>query len=295
VASKGLQKLLRSRLAIGYLLILPALLIILFVNLYPIVLSIWYSLQSGSFGTFQYVGLANYRELFLDPNSWGSMSNTIRFAIPSVILQISLGMAIALFVRRSSRVSGIVRTAAIVPWTMGLFVTGLLWRYMFSTAFGVINVILLNIGLIKAPVDWLTNHAMASVIGVEVWRHLPFAFILLLAGLQTIPPELYEVAHVEGGRPWAVFWRVTLPMVKPVVLVVLLFQSIDALRAYAQVLALTRGGPGVETQLVSLYLYNQMFSYMKFGFASAGVLTLAVISLIISFFYVRTIFKASDI
>jgi len=295
VASKGLQKLLRSRLAIGYLLILPALLIILFVNLYPIVLSIWYSLQSGSFGTFQYVGLANYRELFLDPNSWGSMSNTIRFAIPSVILQISLGMAIALFVRRSSRVSGIVRTAAIVPWTMGLFVTGLLWRYMFSTAFGVINVILLNIGLIKAPVDWLTNHAMASVIGVEVWRHLPFAFILLLAGLQTIPPELYEVAHVEGGRPWAVFRRVTLPMVKPVVLVVLLFQSIDALRAYAQVLALTRGGPGVETQLVSLYLYNQMFSYMKFGFASAGVLTLAVISLIISFFYVRTIFKASDI
>ena len=292
---KGLRKLLRSRFVFGYILVAPALLTILFVNLYAIIMSIWYSQQSGSFGAFQYVGLGNYRELFLDPRFWGSLLHTLQFALPAVILQLSIGMAIALFVRHSSKLSSIVRTAAVVPWTMGLFVIGLIWRFMFNAVFGVINVLLLDIGLIGAPVDWLTNHAMASVIVVEVWRQLPFAFILLLAGLQTVPKDLYEVAHVEGGRPWGIFWRVTFPLTKPVVLVVLLFQSIDALRAYTQVFALTRGGPGEETQLASLYLFNQMFSYMRFGPASAGVLTLAVISLFVSYFYVRTIFKASDI
>jgi multiple sugar transport system permease protein len=277
----------------GWLMVAPASLLLLLVYAYPILRSFWLSLFTKNLGTQLepiFSGLNNYGRMMGDGRFWQSLENTIIFTSASVVLELVLGMAIALILHQAFQGRSLVRTVALLPWALPTALIGLAWAWIFNDQFGVWNDILERLSLIDTGINWLGNPitAMMAVIAADVWKTTPFISILLLAGLQSIAENLYEAHAMDGARPWQSFTQITLPLLMPQILIVLLFRFAGAFGVFDLIQVMTGGGPGGTTEVVSLYIYATIMRYLDFGYGAALVvvtfLLLVTVVLIGSFF-----------
>ncbi len=260
----------------GWILILPALLLLVLVFAYPIGRAFWLSLFTKNLGTHLqqvYSGLDNYGRMAFDGRFWHCLENTTLFTAVSVFLELVLGIGIALVLNQSFRGRGAVRTIAILPWALPTALIALAWAWIFNDQYGVWNDILRRLGLIHSGINWLGEPtlAMMAVIAAEVWKTTPFISILLLAGLQSIPSDLYEAHAIDGASPWQSFLRITLPLLMPQILIALLFRLAQAFGVFDLVAVMTGGGPAGATETVSLYVYATVMRYLDFGYGAALV------------------------
>jgi multiple sugar transport system permease protein len=255
-----------------WIFILPAVAYLLLFSLYPLVASLQLSLQEYDFQdrTFAWVGTANYAAILTDPEYRLAFRNTAVFTIATVALELVCGMALALFMTRPMIGKTVIRSLLILPMVTTPMVVGLMWRFMFNADFGPINFLLRKL-LGIAPVNWLGSSpwSLISLIVVDVWQWTPFAFLILYAGIQSIPDELLEAARIDGASPLSVFRYIMLPLLEPMITVVVLFRAIDSWRAFDTVFALTFGGPGRDSATLSFLAYLQGYAYSHLGLASA--------------------------
>ncbi len=282
-----------SEKQLGYLLVAPALFVIGAVAIYPILRALWLSLHEMhlKFGTPKFIGLKNYGELFSNPKYWKSVWNTIYFTGVSVFLEAVIGLGVALLMNRSFKGRGILRASVLIPWAIPTVISALMWKSMYNPQMGVLNDILLRIGVIDGPLAWLGSKqlAMWAAIIADVWKTTPFIALLILAGLQTIPQSLYEAARIDGASKWQQFKNITFPLVKHSLLVALLFRTLRAFRVFGLLRVLTGGGPASSTEVLSLRAYKTLFSYLHFGKGSATSVTVFVGVLIISYIYIKVL------
>jgi multiple sugar transport system permease protein len=261
---------------IGWLFVFPSVALLALVFAYPIGRAFWLSLFTRNLGTAlkpEFSGLENYSRMLIDGHFWRSLANTGVFTAASVTLEFLLGLGIALVLNQSFRGRGALRAIAILPWALPTALMGLVWAWIFNDQYGVWNDILLRLGLIKTGVNWLGEPtlAMLSVIAADVWKTTPFVSILLLAGLQSIPEDLYEAYSLDGATAWQSFQNITLPMLLPQILIALLFRFAQAFGAFDLIQVLTAGGPAGATETVSLYIYSTVMRYLDFGYGATLV------------------------
>jgi multiple sugar transport system permease protein len=273
----------------GWLLIIPAMLILAFVYAYPILRSFWLSLFTENLGTQLqpvFTGLSNYGRMIQDGRFWQTIANTMVFTLSTLILELILGMGIALVLNQAFRGRGAVRTIAILPWALPTALIATTWAWIFNDQFGVVNDLLLRLGIIQTGINWLGNPvpAMISVIIADVWKTTSFVAILLLAGLQSISNDLYEAHSIDGASPWQSFRQITLPLLMPQILIASLFRFAQAFGIFDLIQVMTGGGPGGATETVSIYIYATVMRYLDFGYGAALVvvtflLLIAVVAL----------------
>jgi multiple sugar transport system permease protein len=212
-----------------------------------------------------WAGLANYRRLLADARFWNALGNTAYFTVASVALELALGLAVALLLHRPLPARGLLRAVVLIPWALPVTVSARMWEWMLEVDHGVVN------ALLGARVNWLGSPAWAIhvAIATDVWKMTPFVALLLLAGLQAIPPELERAARVDGASAWTIFRRVTLPLLAPLLLMVVVFRTIDALRVFDAIYVLTGGGPGNSTETLSIYAYKILFQTLDLGYGAA--------------------------
>lgn len=275
----------RREARLAWWLIAPALATILLVALFPLLWTFWESvhlhdLRMPWLGR-PFIGAGNYAEAVRDPRFWAALGHTAFFTVVSVTLELGLGLVLALAMNRATRGRTIVRAAVLVPWAIPTVVSALLWRFIFDDQAGIVNAVLGNVGLIRQPIVWFIHADLAwiPVIVSDVWKTTPFVALLLLAGLQNIDPSLYEAARIDGASSWQQFRHVTLPLLKPAMLVALVFRTLDSVRVFDLVYVLTGGGPGTSTEPIALFTFNSLLQYLRFGYGSA----LSVITFVLSF------------
>lgn len=267
------SQLTRLRVRSAWIFMLPTLLTLLFVAGWPLMRTIWFSLTNASLSTLSFcdfIGLDNFILLAKDASWWQAVRNTLVFAIISVGFELMLGLGIALVLNAHFKGRAWVRTAMLIPWAIPTIVSAKMWRWMFNDVYGVVNHILLKIGLISKPLAWMADPdlAMTTIILVDVWKTTPFMALLLLAGLQMLPQECFEAARLDGIHPLRVFWRVTLPLLKPAIVVAVVFRTIDALRVFDLIYILTSGS--ADTMSMSVYARQQLFDFQNVGLGSAA-------------------------
>ncbi|WP_026735355.1 carbohydrate ABC transporter permease [Fischerella sp. PCC 9605] len=260
----------------AWILLTPALLLLLFVFAYPILRAFWLSVFTRNLGTELqpvFSGLDNYVRMAGDGRFWQSLWATTVFTTASVVSELLLGLLIALVLNQAFFGRGVVRTIAILPWALPTALIGLAWAWIFNDQFGVVNDILRRLGLIETGINWLGDPtlAMIAVIFADVWKTTPFISILLLAGLQSIPKDLYEAYSVDGANAWQNFRNITLPLLLPQILIAVLFRFAQAFGIFDLIAVMTGGGPGGATEVVSLYIYSTVMRYLDFGYGAALV------------------------
>lgn len=260
----------------GYLFLLPAALTLILVCLYPIFKNFYYSFREMSliFKTNSFIGFGNYNTLIHDVKFWNATQNTVIFTVATVFFEAIIGLLIAIIINKSFYGRGAVRAAVLVPWAIPTVVTALMWKWIYNSDFGVLNFILVKVGILQTNYNWLGNDlsSLICIIFADVWKTVPFITLLALSGLQTISLEVYEAAKIDGTSAWRTFISITMPMIKRVFLVAILLRALDAFRVYDLVYVLTNGGPGDSTEVLSTYTYKVLFSTGNFGYGS----TLAV-------------------
>jgi len=274
--------------ALPYLLIAPTIAVLLALSIYPLIYSVRISLQTDS-SAGPVWGLGNFRRLVADNFFWAAMAHTFIYAVVALVFEFFLGLALALLLNSSLRGRRFFRATLLVPMMIPTVVVGVVWRLMLNSNFGAINGLLRQLGVNTEQLTWTASPrlALAAVITVDVWQWTPFVFLVLLAGLQAIPQEPYEAARVDGSSSWQTFRHVTLPLLKPAILIVLLLRTMDLLRVFDQIFILTEGGPGFATETVSLYIYRSAFRFSDFGYACAMSFVLLLITNLISTIYIR--------
>src|SRR5215204_1079443 len=268
----------------------PSLIVMALVAAFPIGYAIWLSLNEYSVrvpGLSRFVGVDNYTEALGDSEFWDAFRNTFIFTGISVSIELVLGVAFALCMHQAFRGRAVLRATVLVPWAVLTFGVGLLWRSIFEPGLGFWSSMLSALGLPGADALWYgeDGYAMATIIFADVWKTAPFMALLILAGLQVIPEDVYDAAKVDGATAWQRFTRITLPLLRPAILVALLFRTLDALRVFDLPFALTRGSNGTTT--LSLYSYNHLTSNRLIGEGSAIAVLTFVIVMIVSFLYIR--------
>jgi multiple sugar transport system permease protein len=250
----------------GNKFVAPAVILLGLVTVYPLLSVLYLSLQRRLliFGIADFRGLDNYRFLLTDDRFWNALGNTVYFTAVSVTLELLLGLAVALLLNRSFRFKGMVTAVVLVPWAVPTVVSARMWEWIYNSEFGILNYIL------GVKINWLGSPfwAMHAAILMEVWKTTPFVVILLLAGLKVIPRELYQAGRIDGAGTWQLFRRITLPLLLPVVLVALIFRTLDAFRIFDSLYVLTGGGPANTTETLSIYAYKVLFQTLQFGYGS---------------------------
>jgi ABC-type sugar transport system permease subunit len=283
----------RQEARVAWWLVLPALLTILLVALFPLLWTAWESLHLHDLRMpwlgKPFVGLDNYVEALGDPRFWSALGHTAFFAVASVGLELLIGLWLALALNRAFRGRGLVRAAVLVPWAIPTVVSALLWRFMFEGQHGIVNAALVGAGVLREPVVWFIDPlaAWVPVILADVWKTTPFVALLLLAGLQNIDASLYEAARIDGASAWRQFRYVTLPLLKPAILVALIFRTLDAFRVFDLIYALTGGGPGTSTEPIALYTFNALLQNLQFGYGSALSVIVFLITFSLALLYIK--------
>jgi multiple sugar transport system permease protein len=264
--------------------LLPALLPVLLFTLYPVADALYTSLHQVIviFPVQPFVGLDNYRQVVLSPDFREAFINTVAFAAITTPLILIVGYGTARLLLAEFRGRGLVRALVILPWVLPGAISAVVWLWIFHPSWGLLNLLLYETGVIGRYIPWLTDPPLArlSVIVAFVWTQFPFASILLMAALSAIERALYEAAQVDGATLWQRFRYVTYPTIKPVLLVIAIYQSLVALTSYDLVYALTAGGPGTATTLLSFQIWKESFSMMNFGTGSAVGFILVALSLV---------------
>lgn len=262
---------LRLDRALPGLMLAPACIVLAALTLFPIGYVIYLSLTDLGVNTPDgaLVGLENYTTIFSDAAFWDSVRVTALFTGGAVAVEFLLGFGIALLLNRRLRGLGLVRTLMLLPMVMTPVIVGLTWRMLFSPIYGVFDYVLSLFGLPQP--DWLSNThtALASVIAVDVWQWTPFMFLLLTAGLHSLPSEPFEAARVDGAGRLNVFRYLTLPLMRNIIIIALIFRAIDAFDTFDIIWVLTNGGPGTATQTLTIYSYFQSFRWFNFGYGAA--------------------------
>lgn len=273
----------RQRVRAAWLFLAPMLVVLVLVAGWPLARTVWFGFTDATLadlGAHEFVGLLNYRFLLTDPDWWQAVRNTVFFTVVSVSLETLLGLAIALALDAHFRGRGLLRAAVLIPWAIPTVVSAKMWAWMFNDVFGIVNEVLLALGLIAKPVAWIASPdtAMAAVIAVDVWKTTPFMALLILAGLQMIPGDIYEAARVDGVHPVKVFFRITLPLLKPALAVAIIFRTLDALRIFDLIYVMTGNNRG--TMSMSVYARQQLVDFQDVGYGSAAAtLLFAIIAL----------------
>lgn len=280
---KPISRLTRQRVRAAWLFLTPMLVVLALVAGWPLAKTIAYGFTDASLidpASARFVGFDNFAYLLLDANWWTAVRNTVVFAVVSVSLETLLGLVIALALNAQFRGRGGLRAAILIPWAIPTVVSAQMWSWMFNDVFGVINHVLLALGLIAQPVAWLASPhtALLAIILVDVWKTTPFMALLLLAGLQMLPKECFESARVDGVHPLKVFYRITLPLLKPTLMVAIIFRLLDALRMFDLVYVMS--GNSRDTMSMSVYARQQLIDFGDLGFGSAAAtLIFAIIAL----------------
>ncbi|MFB3817624.1 MAG: carbohydrate ABC transporter permease [Candidatus Methylomirabilales bacterium] len=259
------------------LLLLPALTMLALFVAYPFGRGIWLSVLNSTLGREgDYIGLQNYVKLWHDSIFQRTAQNTFIYTGIATVLKLALGMAVALMLNMLVGFKRIIRASMLLPWIIPTVLSTLAWKWMFDPTFSIVNWILYHLGFIHVRVDWLGGPvaAMLSVVLVNVWRGMPFFAITLLAGLQTISPDVHEAAAIDGANAWQRFWRVTWPLLMPVTMVVMLFSVIQTFADFQLVYILTGGGPANSTHLFATYAYQIGIATGKLGEGAAASLAM---------------------
>jgi len=275
---------------LAWLLVLPTLLVVVLVAGYPLAQVFYYSFFKADIAFVErpeFVGFENYLFLLRDPDFRVAFWNTLKFTFWSVSLETILGLAIALIVHSNFKGRGLVRTAILIPWAIPTVVSAKMWQWMLNDIYGVINVIGTKLGILSSKVAFLANPnlVLPAIIAVDVWKTTPFMALLLLAGLQLIPSDIYEAADIDGASKWQQFWTLTLPLLTPALVVALIFRTLDALRVFDVIFVMT----GVNTATKSLAVYNRqtLIDFQDLGYGSAISVAILVIIMIFVVLYMR--------
>ncbi|HEX3958604.1 MAG TPA: sugar ABC transporter permease [Trebonia sp.] len=279
---------------LGYLLVAPVLVALAAITGYPLIYNIWNSFHFDnlSYGNLphKFTGVQNYRAVLTNPAWVGALERTLVFTAVSVAFDIVVALALALMLHRQFRGRGFLRAAVLVPWAVPTVVSAMLWKTMFDPRAGFIDYFLGAFHPAWASLSWLgasTFRSWVAIFVADSWKNIPFVAILLLAGLQVIPGDVYEAARVDGATWWQSFRRITLPMLKPALSTALIFRTLQALLVFDVIYIMTGGGPGNSTQTLSFLSYNTFIVNTDFGTGGAMSLLLVVLALAVSAIYVR--------
>ena len=276
------------------LMVSPGLLVLVLTTTFPLAYLIWSSFQSINLAMPYldgFVGLDNYRAMLQDGRFWHAMQLTGIYTVSSVLLQVAIGLGLALLVMQIPAGQWIFRIVAILPIVLAPVVVGLFWRtLMLAPGFGILDFIVQALGF--GQVNWLgaPTPALVSVIIIHTWQWTPFAFLVFLASLAALPPDVYEAARIDKANAVRRFLHITLPLIRPAIVIVIIMRSMIALSAFAAIFAATGGGPGTATEILNLYAYKTSFVELNFGYGSALAVALLLITLGVSgvLFHLRT-------
>lgn len=286
-----LRRLRRSRTLPGYLFLAPALIVTVAIMLYPLVFSLQTSFESYQLARpeeREFIGLDNYLWTIQSPNFLNSITVTLVFTAAAVTLEFLLGLALALLVNREFRGQGLVRTMLMLPLFLTPSVVGLLFVRLYYPGDGLVPLFLSLFGLDNNfPLLGTRATALPAIILMDIWRTTPFMFLVLLAGLQSLPQEVIEAAQIDGASPWQILKGVTLPLLMPLILVALTIRGMDAFREFDTFMLLTGGGPGQATEVISMMAYILAFRAYDIGRASAVAWVILILVLIFSVFFVK--------
>lgn len=277
-----------------FFFIAPAILVMTAVLIFPAVGGVYLSFNDYTNQGLEFVGFEGYKAAISSGDAFEAFQTTITFMLLSVMLSVSLGLVLAIFVNMVKHGKAFLRTIFMIPWPILDVVVGIIFLWMFNAQYGVINEILLELGIINQYRSWLSSagSAFAIVIGASVWKSIPFNMIMILASLQAIPPEQYEAAAVDGASWWQQMYHITLPNLKQILLIITMLQLIWRFRTFDLVAIMTNGGPNNATEVLSVLVIRYVFTYFRFGEGAAIAVLMSFISLIFTIFYIRTVFKS---
>jgi len=283
-----------SERALGVVMLAPMLLVLLLVIGYPLVDSFWLSLHRANLATPEqgqpFVGLGNYLYAFRQPDFWYSIQRTLYFTVLSVALELVLGLLFAVLLNERFRGNLGARLAMIFPWALLTVSNGVLWAWILNPTYGVANALLVQLGILDTPKPWLSDTfwTMNVIILADAWKTVPNMTLLLLAGLQPISADLYEAAEVDGATRWQKFTGITLPLLRPVILVAVALRTIGAFKVFDIIYVLTgNGGPANSTKVIAFYDYDQAFHYLFFGYGAAISWLITAFMLVMIVIYIR--------
>jgi multiple sugar transport system permease protein len=284
-----------NRLLEGYLYLVPALLVLGALVGWPLFeawrMSFYEIYLLRGIGRETFVGIDNFVRFALEPDTPTYFANTAIYVLGGSFAQLVVAMILALLLNRRLPLRAFWRALAIVPWAMPLTMTALVWRWILDGQWGILNYVLRQLGIISQYISWLSSPIWLwpSILLVDAWAGFPFVFVNLLSGLQGIPREIYEAARIDGAGPWTIFWRITVPMMRPIIGTVVLLSIIMHLRDFATIWMLTSGGPGIRSTTLSPLVYVISFRFFKMGYGASIGIVLMLIGLIFTMIYLRRI------
>ncbi|WP_265110793.1 carbohydrate ABC transporter permease [Halosolutus halophilus] len=278
------------------LLLAPVLTYLFVISYYPIADTVWTSLHSGSVMPTreqQFVGLEHYRSVLSSPSFWNSFWVTLIYTFVSVPIEMVLGLGVALLINRDFWGRYVALVAILFPWALPTIINAQIWSWLFHGEYGVINDLLIRVGILESAYPFLSDPdiALASMLFVTIWKTTSFVALILLAGLASIPDNLYEAARIDGASKVKQFWYVTLPLLKPVILVALIFRTLPAFQAFGLPYGLTGGGPGESTTTLVLWAHSQTFTRFEFGEGAAAATIITLVAMVICLIYVMTLYE----
>ena len=278
-----------------FLLLLPSIVVMGVLLIYPTLNAFWISLNKVNFReqSYEFILFKNYQNIFTNSEILNSLKVTAIFSISVIVGTIIIGFLIALLLNRDFFLKKLCIAILLVPWAVPPIANGLMWKWIFNARFGAFNNFLMSIGLLDKHVNWflIKESAIIIVIFTSIYKLLPFTVFLFLASLQTIPKEMYEAAEVDGINVFGKLFRITIPLIRPSLIIILILLTVSTLKEFDMIFVLTNGGPGYGTAVINFMAYIQSFKILKFGQGSALAFFISIMILIINIFYYRVFYK----
>jgi multiple sugar transport system permease protein len=286
-----------------WVLMAPTLIILFAIGIYPFLYSLWIAghnvILSKPYIPRFFVGLYQYQVLVQDPEFWQALGKTLLFTIEAVVIEFWLGLGLALLFQRQLRGTSIMRVFILIPMILPPLVAALIWRYMFYPGAGLVTYYVG--GITRAfgfgEIPFLSNPSVAfqTLVFVDVWEWTPFMFLMLSAGLASIPRQPYEAAEIDGANAWRVFWTITMPLLRPAILIAVIIRTMDAFRTYELIVIMTRGGPGSATTTLNVFLTKTGLEFFDASKAAALSLIMMMIIIVMSFVFIRVFRSKTEV
>ena len=290
-AKKGRGSLEKTETRDAWIMMTPALICLAVVAVYPILRTFWLSLHemvlTDPLSGYPFIGFKNFAKIFQDSRALDAILFTLKFTVVTVFFELLIGFSSALIMNQGFKAKGLVRAAILIPWAIPTSVSAMMWKFIYNDQYGLFNDILCRIGVIDSYKAWLStaDGSFMALVITDIWKTAPYMALLILAGLQMVPDEMYEAAKIDGANVIQRFLYVTLPTVKTTVLVALLFRTLDAFRVFDLISVMTGGANGTES--ISVYAYNNLMKFLDFGYGSSLAVLIFVVVFIISMIYMK--------